>query len=65
MIKALKGTQIHFCKSKKGCCPTVQKTEDGNFLIGGNDEGFSTFTRINMIDFIQAAKEGKFDSLIA
>lgn len=63
MIKALKGTQITFCKNKK-CCPTITVTEDG-FLVGGEEEGFSKFSKTNLEDFIQAAKEGKFDSLIA
>jgi hypothetical protein len=65
MIKALKGTQIHFCKTRKGCCPTVTPNEDGSFLIGGDEEGYSKFTMINMKDFVEAAKSGAFDNLIS
>lgn len=64
MIKALKGTQITFCKNKK-CCPTITVAEDDSFLIGGDEEGFSKFSKTNLQDFVQAAKEGKFDSLIS
>jgi len=63
MIKALKGTQVQFCKNRR-CCPTVTVGEDGTFLIGGDDEGFSKFSMTNMKDFVQAAKEGMFDSLL-
>ena len=63
MIKALKGTQIEFCKNKR-CCPTLTVANDGSFLIGGEEEGFSKFSKTNLEDFVNAAKEGKFDHLI-
>ena len=64
MIKALKGRQIEFCKNKK-CCPVVEVLEDGNFLIGGAEEGYSKFSKTNLQDFVNAAKSGEFDSLIS
>jgi hypothetical protein len=63
MIKSIKNTQIQFCRNKK-CCPVVELQEDGSFLIGAKEEGYSKFSMTNMKDFVQAAKEGKFDSLL-
>lgn len=59
----IKGVQVTFCKRAK-CCPTVEVNEDGNFLIGGQEEGFTKFSKTNFEDFVSAAKEGKFDHLI-
>lgn len=54
---------ITFCR-KKSCCPTVTPREDGNFEVGGKEEGVSVFTKQHLSDFVAAAKGGKFDDLI-
>lgn len=59
----IKGVQVQFCKNRK-CCPIVEKTENGSFIIGAEEEGFTVFSKTNFEDFISAAKEGKFDHLI-
>lgn len=54
---------ITFCRNKK-CCPTVTPRPDGNFEIGGKDEGVSVFSKQHLADLVHAAKSGKFDDLI-
>lgn len=55
---------ITFCKSK--CCPTVEVVEDKIHLGDANGpEGVTVWTKENMKDFVEAAKDGKFDKLVA
>ena len=54
---------ILFCKGRR-CCPEVQIKNDGTVIIGGKDEGFTTFSKENFHDFVSAAKEGKIDAVI-
>jgi hypothetical protein len=56
-------TQITFCGSKS-CCPsvTIQKNNP-NIIIGGKEEGFTTFTKEQFSIFINSVKEGIFDNI--
>jgi hypothetical protein len=54
---------ITFCRDK--CCPVVEVYE--NKIILGDEkgpEGVTTWSKKQFKDFIDAAKEGKFDSVI-
>jgi hypothetical protein len=55
---------ITFCKNK--CCPVVEVVDDKIILGDANGpEGTTVWTKQNMRDFVDAAKEGKFDALLA
>lgn len=55
---------IQFCGSKGCRCPEIQEQKDGSILVGGKEEGFSTWTKEHLKDFVDAAKRGDFDELI-
>jgi hypothetical protein len=57
--------RIEFCKEK--CCPVIEYTEESNIVLLGDaegPEGVTTWTKQQFADFIEAAKEGKFDNII-
>ena len=57
--------RIEFCKEK--CCPVIEYTEDSNVVLLGDaegPEGVTTWTKQQFADFLEAAKEGKFDNII-
>jgi hypothetical protein len=54
---------ITFCKAK--CCPVVELYDEK--IILGDDkgpEGITVWSKEQFKDFIDAAKDGKFDELI-
>jgi len=55
---------IEFCCGGKKC-PVITEMADGMFAIGGTKEGVTTWDKDQMKDFVEAAKTGKFDELIA
>jgi hypothetical protein len=57
--------RIEFCKEK--CCPVIEYTEESNVVLLGDaegPEGVTTWTKQQFADFVEAAKEGKFDNII-
>lgn len=54
---------ITFCKAK--CCPVVEVHEN-QIILGDRigSEGITTWSKQQFKDFIDAAKEGKFDSVV-
>ena len=56
--------EITFCKPGS-CCPSivVDKNEN-NIIIGGKDEGFTTFTKDQFQMFMDEVKHGTFDSYL-
>lgn len=56
--------RIQFCGSKGCRCPEIQVLPDNNILLGGDKEGYSTWSKLEFADFVEAAKAGKFDALI-
>lgn len=55
---------ITFCKNK--CCPVVEVYEN-NVVLGDKDgdEGVTKWSKNQFKDFIDAAKEGKFDEIVS
>ena len=53
---------IKFCKNK--CCPVVT-IEENNIILGDKEgpEGITTWSKQQFRDFVDAAKEGKFDEI--
>ena len=57
--------RIEFCKEK--CCPVIEYTEESNVVLLGDaegPEGVTTWTKQQFADFLEAAKEDKFDNII-
>jgi len=57
--------RIEFCKEK--CCPVIEYKEESNVVLLGDaegPEGVTTWTKQQFADFVEAAKEGKFDNII-
>lgn len=54
---------IYFCKNKK-CCPEVRILEDDTVVIGGEIEGWATFTKENFKDLVDSIKNGDFDFIL-
>ena len=54
---------IKFCKNK--CCPVIEVKKD-LVILGDKDgpEGITTWTKNQFKDFLEAAKDGKFDKLV-
>jgi len=52
---------IQFCCGGKKC-PVVEP-KGTNVVIGGKEEGYTTFDKDQFRDLVKAAKEGKFDVL--
>lgn len=54
---------ITFCKQK--CCPVIE-VQENNIVLGdaNGPEGITTWTKNQFKDFIEAAKEGKFDGIV-
>jgi hypothetical protein len=57
------GKTIKFCKNK--CCPVVEIQENAIVLGDKNGpEGITTWTKSQFKDFVEAAKNGKFDKVV-
>jgi hypothetical protein len=54
---------ITFCKQK--CCPVIE-VQENNIVLGdaNGPEGITTWTKNQFKDFIEAAKDGKFDGIV-
>jgi len=54
---------IKFCKNK--CCPVVE-VQDQFIVLGDKEgpEGITKWTKNQFKDFIEAAKNGKFDKIV-
>jgi hypothetical protein len=54
---------ITFCKQK--CCPVIEVQENA-IVLGDKEgpEGITTWSKNQFADFVEAAKEGKFDQII-
>ena len=66
IIKQLKSKKMHvikFCKNK--CCPVIEVQENA-IVLGDKEgpEGITTWTKTQFADFVEAAKEGKFDEIV-
>lgn len=58
----MKSNVIKFCKNK--CCPVIE-VMDENVILGDKEgpEGITTWSKNQFKDFLDAAKEGKFDRI--
>ena len=57
--------KIEFCKEK--CCPVIEYTEESDIILLGDaegPEGITKWTKNQFADFVEAAKSGKFDTII-
>lgn len=61
MEKNFRPKVVEFCCGRRRC-PVVE-VKDDEVIVGGEKEGFSTWSKDNLRDFVKAAKEGKFDSI--
>lgn len=54
---------IRFCKNK--CCPVIE-VQENTIVLGDKEgpEGITTWTKNQFKDFIEAAKDGKFDEIV-
>lgn len=57
--------KIEFCCKRQNGCPVVQEAPDNKVVIGGEEEGITTWDKGQFSDFVEAAKAGKFDQLLA
>lgn len=58
---SLSMTMCRTCKT----CPDVRITKDSDeVMLGGEDEGYSYWTKQQFTDMINAAKEGLFDDFL-
>ena len=56
--------QITFC-GKGSCCPAIDINKDNDTVIlGGNEEGYTRFTKEQFKMFVNEAKNGTFDNYI-
>jgi hypothetical protein len=54
---------ITFCKQK--CCPVIE-IQENTIVLGDKEgpEGITTWSKNQFADFVEAAKDGKFDEII-
>jgi len=63
-VDVRKGIQRTFCKTCK-TCPAVDISTDRDIvIIGGDDEGYTEFTKEQFVLFIKEIKKGIFDEYI-
>ena len=56
--------QITFCKTCK-TCPTIDISKDNDIVvIGGEEEGYTEFTKEQFELFVQETKKGVFDEYL-
>ena len=56
--------QMTFCANCKNC-PAVDMTLESNeVIVGGEEEGFTSFTKEQFKLFIEEAKAGTFDEML-
>ena len=56
-----KRTQMTFCASCKSCPAIDISTESDKVIVGGEDEGYTEFTKDQFELFVKTVKEGAFD----
>jgi|TARA_R100000664_G_C2757850_1_gene146303 hypothetical protein len=58
-----KSLQITFCGKGSCKCPSIDINKDNDTVIlGGNEEGYTRFTKEQFEMFINEAKNGTFDN---
>ena len=63
-LDSSRGMKITFCKTCK-TCPSVNIHKDiDTVILGGDDEGFSTWTKEQFKEMVEEIKNGKFDEYI-
>ena len=63
-LDSSRGTHITFCKTCK-TCPSINIHKDiDNVILGGEDEGFSIWTKEQFKEMVEEIKKGKFDEYI-
>lgn len=56
--------KITFCKPNS-CCPSIELSKnEENIIIGGEEEGYTKFTKEQFKMFLEEAKHGTFDSYL-
>ena len=71
MMKGLKNvmvtdqrTQMTFCASCKSC-PAIDISKDSDkVIVGGDDEGYTEFTKDQFALFVRTVKEGMYDKYL-
>tara|TARA_R100000234_G_scaffold106997_1_gene77829 strand:- start:319 stop:648 length:330 start_codon:yes stop_codon:yes gene_type:complete len=71
MMKGLKNvmvtdqrTQMTFCASCKSC-PAIDISKDSDkVIVGGDDEGYTEFTKDQFALFVKTVKEGMYDKYL-
>ena len=57
--------QITFCGKGKCKCPSIDiNKENDTIIIGGEEEGFTRFTKEQFELFLAEAKDGTFDTYL-
>jgi hypothetical protein len=63
-LDSSRGMNIVFCKTCK-TCPSVNIHKDiDTVVLGGDDEGFSVWTKDQFKEMVEEIKKGKFDEYI-
>ncbi|MAG52432.1 MAG: hypothetical protein CMH62_00545 [Nanoarchaeota archaeon] len=63
-LDSSRGINIVFCKTCK-TCPAINIHKDvDNVVLGGEDEGFSIWTKDQFKEMVEEIKKGKFDEYI-
>jgi CDGSH-type Zn-finger protein len=57
-------TQMTFCASCKSCPAIDISTDSDTVVVGGEDEGYTEFTKEQFALFVKTVKEGAFDRFI-
>tara|TARA_R100000664_G_C2756672_1_gene144634 strand:- start:2680 stop:2940 length:261 start_codon:yes stop_codon:yes gene_type:complete len=71
MFKGLKNikvtdtrTQMTFCASCKTCPAIDISTESDKVIVGGDDEGYTEFTKDQFALFVKTVKAGTYDKYL-
>ena len=57
-------TQMTFCASCKSCPAIDISTESDTVVVGGEDEGYTEFTKEQFALFVETVKQGAYDKFI-
>ena len=57
-------TQMTFCASCKSCPAIDISTDSDKVVVGGEEEGYTEFTKEQFALFVKTVKEGAFDRFL-
>lgn len=56
-----RGIEVTFCRNCRNCPSLIITQDSDTVILGGEEEGFSEWTKEQFLDMVTMAKNGTFD----